>query len=313
MTLLLAFNFPPQGGGIARWMGELALRYPPGCLMVSTGRHPASQASDPGFPQPIDHAPIRAKRLRTLNGLVLWTARAGGLVRRAHPGFAWCAELKPAAYPARWLRARYGLPYGVMVHGTELLLLDAKLRRSRFKRWTARELLGGAAVVVANSRWTADLARALLGALGRPALAADVRVVPLGTEPETFRPGIDPRPARETYGLDGGPWLLTVSRVEWHKGIDMVIRALPAARDRKSTRLNSSHRTISYAVFCLKKKNKQQHTPIEVAAYACLRCLRLPLLVGCDVAHDGCSARIARESPGDQQRAVIDAHAVVRR
>src|SRR5438552_13691958 len=29
--------------------------------------------------------------------------------------------------------------------------------------------------------------------------------------------------------------------------------------DRKSTRLNSSHQIISYAVFCLKKKNKQQH------------------------------------------------------
>src|SRR5207248_10467182 len=28
-------------------------------------------------------------------------------------------------------------------------------------------------------------------------------------------------------------------------------------RDRKSTRLNSSHRTISYAVFCLKKKKKR--------------------------------------------------------
>src|SRR5687768_18194380 len=28
-------------------------------------------------------------------------------------------------------------------------------------------------------------------------------------------------------------------------------------RDRKSTRLNSSHGYISYAVFCLKKKNKQ--------------------------------------------------------
>src|SRR5437773_10660275 len=28
------------------------------------------------------------------------------------------------------------------------------------------------------------------------------------------------------------------------------------ARDRKSTRLNSSHITISYAVFCLKKKNR---------------------------------------------------------
>src|SRR3712207_8478239 len=29
-----------------------------------------------------------------------------------------------------------------------------------------------------------------------------------------------------------------------------------AARDRKSTRLNSSHANISYAVFCLKKKKK---------------------------------------------------------
>src|SRR5438094_2619659 len=31
-------------------------------------------------------------------------------------------------------------------------------------------------------------------------------------------------------------------------------------RDRKSTRLNSSHRTISYAVFCLKKKKKKTTT-----------------------------------------------------
>src|SRR3712207_7567577 len=29
--------------------------------------------------------------------------------------------------------------------------------------------------------------------------------------------------------------------------------------DRKSTRLNSSHANISYAVFCLKKKKKHQH------------------------------------------------------
>src|SRR3954462_2004432 len=29
--------------------------------------------------------------------------------------------------------------------------------------------------------------------------------------------------------------------------------------DRKSTRLNSSHTIISYAVFCLKKKKKNQH------------------------------------------------------
>src|SRR3712207_7338946 len=39
-------------------------------------------------------------------------------------------------------------------------------------------------------------------------------------------------------------------------------RALPLkARDRKSTRLNSSHANISYAVFCLKKKNKFRSSP----------------------------------------------------
>src|SRR5207245_7359490 len=33
-----------------------------------------------------------------------------------------------------------------------------------------------------------------------------------------------------------------------------------AIRDRKSTRLNSSHGSISYAVFCLKKKTNKQNT-----------------------------------------------------
>src|SRR2546428_10228809 len=37
-----------------------------------------------------------------------------------------------------------------------------------------------------------------------------------------------------------------------------------AIRDRKSTRLNSSHDQISYAVFCLKKKKNQIHTAIKL-------------------------------------------------
>src|SRR3712207_7890464 len=35
-------------------------------------------------------------------------------------------------------------------------------------------------------------------------------------------------------------------------------------QDRKSTRLNSSHANISYAVFCLKKKNMQYYTCITI-------------------------------------------------
>src|SRR2546429_7348141 len=46
----------------------------------------------------------------------------------------------------------------------------------------------------------------------------------------------------------------------------------PAVRDRKSTRLNSSHGYISYAVFCLKKK-KRQELFIDYS-----QCAEMPLL-----------------------------------
>src|SRR3712207_7319959 len=46
-----------------------------------------------------------------------------------------------------------------------------------------------------------------------------------------------------------------------HRGDDLPARHAAVSRvvrvDRKSTRLNSSHANISYAVFCLKKKKKQ--------------------------------------------------------
>src|SRR2546429_6089179 len=41
-------------------------------------------------------------------------------------------------------------------------------------------------------------------------------------------------------------------------GIPQTPDPLVGARDRKSTRLNSSHGYISYAVFCLKKKKKNK-------------------------------------------------------
>src|SRR5574344_2716986 len=43
--------------------------------------------------------------------------------------------------------------------------------------------------------------------------------------------------------------------LELHEFILILCRLPGNARDRKSTRLNSSHQIISYAVFCLKKKN----------------------------------------------------------
>src|SRR2546430_8361180 len=46
-------------------------------------------------------------------------------------------------------------------------------------------------------------------------------------------------------------------RGELHDFVQGQLRQPPSEQDRKSTRLNSSHSQISYAVFCLKKKKKQ--------------------------------------------------------
>src|SRR5690554_7320426 len=51
---------------------------------------------------------------------------------------------------------------------------------------------------------------------------------------------VDPGPLGEVVGV---------------VGVELDQRRIVGERDRKSTRLNSSHVRISYAVFCLKKKN----------------------------------------------------------
>src|SRR2546421_8826390 len=58
---------------------------------------------------------------------------------------------------------------------------------------------------------------------------------------------------------------LTAARISSAKALFAAPHSVPASapaepaqgRDRKSTRLNSSHDQISYAVFCLKKKKKE--------------------------------------------------------
>src|SRR2546422_4851069 len=68
------------------------------------------------------------------------------------------------------------------------------------------------------------------------------------------------RPARRGRELDP-----LAHRAEAHAAVAAhlhkdVVDALGAGQDRKSTRLNSSHGYISYAVFCLKKKKNKINT-----------------------------------------------------
>src|SRR5438477_4553496 len=69
-------------------------------------------------------------------------------------------------------------------------------------------------------------------------------------------------PTRRSSDLGGGPLQVDPKRRQLPIGVAdpallLVQRHRSAVGDRKSTRLNSSHMSISYAVFCLKKKTKK--------------------------------------------------------
>lgn len=227
--LLLTYDFPPIGGGISRMMGEIARRYPPGGLVVSTGSTAGEAEFDAGFPHPVDRMKIASRRLRAVGGWVPWCRRAAVLARAVRPELMWCGNLKPAAYPANWVTRRRGIPHGVFLHGTELLLLHHRLGSVR-KRLAARSLLGAPAVLVTQSRWTTDFCRLVLGEFGFDPAAVDVRTVNLGTDPQRFHPGLDSSEVRARYGLGPGRWLLTVARLAAHKGIDTGLHILAALR-----------------------------------------------------------------------------------
>src|SRR2546427_8365686 len=82
------------------------------------------------------------------------------------------------------------------------------------------------------------------------------------------------RPPRSTlfpYTTLFRSFLNCVVEAETHFDAFMLLQALreietKMGRDRKSTRLNSSHSQISYAVFCLKKKKKRKR-PSSIDLY----------------------------------------------
>src|SRR3712207_8138275 len=96
--------------------------------------------------------------------------------------------------------------------------------------------------------------------LERP-LPAVPAVAPLGQRTAlSFKPArteiVQDQPAllqmaRRQLGLDR----LLPRQQPVHRGIEIILIGI--GQDRKSTRLNSSHANISYAVFCLKKKKTQ--------------------------------------------------------
>src|SRR5438128_4360401 len=74
---------------------------------------------------------------------------------------------------------------------------------------------------------------------------------------------MDASPKTQAVGASGEPGGPVATLAA---GLRRFVVAVRDGEDRKSTRLNSSHGSISYAVFCLKKKKRIEHADLESIA-----------------------------------------------
>ncbi|MFL5579247.1 MAG: glycosyltransferase family 4 protein [Gemmatimonadaceae bacterium] len=220
-------DYGPDLGGMARRHVELCRRLGGAGaadeVIVSTVDAPGAREFDAGEPYAIRRQPFPfagAKRFTSQARWARWLVRHAAGASVLH-----CGNVRPLGYAVLWAHRRVGVPYLVYVNGGDLLKERRKTARNPLKRAISRRLFAAAGAVVANSRWTAELAATVMHELG---VRTPPPVVPidLGTDPSQFHPSRDSGLLRRRYGIGERHLLVTVARLVPHKGQDVAMRAL---------------------------------------------------------------------------------------
>lgn len=208
MILVLTQCFPPETGGIENLVGGFA------AALSETGRRVTVMA-DPTDGDLTFEAHLANVAVQRFGGLKPLRRRfkawsAGRLIARGGVEAVFCDSWKSLE-----LLARTEVPVAVMAHGMEFPPKASERKRQRIAHAFSK-----AATVIANSRYTADLAR--------PYLSPPTRLV-------IVHPPIRPQPAPSSTALQqlsaltqgARPLLAGLARLEPRKGFDRVIQSLP--------------------------------------------------------------------------------------
>ncbi|MDN5749229.1 MAG: glycosyltransferase family 4 protein [Pseudonocardia sp.] len=217
-TLLVTNDLPPRTGGIQSYLHALAVRLPPGELAVYAPAWPGDREFDLDFPHPVHRHPTSLM----LPGPDV-ARRAAELVGLHGAYTVWFGAAAPLALLGPWLRRRAGVRRVVAsTHGHEVgwsMLPGA--------RQALRRIGSDADAITTISLHT----RARFAAAFGPDAALEH--LPSGIDTQRFRPDPDARAAvRRRHGLADGPVVGCVSRLVPRKGQDMLVRVLPAVRER---------------------------------------------------------------------------------
>lgn len=209
-TLIVTNDFPPRPGGIQAFVHALAVRRPPGSVVVYAPRWKGCEAFDA-------RQPYRVVRHPTSLMLPVPSVarRAARLVREHGCDTVVFGAALPMGLLAPALRQAGARRVVMLTHGHEAAWAGLGVGRALLRR-----IAEGADVVTYLGGYTLDR---LSGPIPPEKL---VRLTP-GVDTEVFRPGAGGAEIRAALGLGDRPVVVCVSRLVPRKGQDMLIRVWP--------------------------------------------------------------------------------------
>jgi len=214
--LLVTNDFPPRQGGIQTFLYELVRRLPADQVAVYASNYPGAAAFDAELPFPVRRHPT---------GLLMPTPAARRRVLRARAEFGassiWFGAAAPLGLLAAPLRGAGAQRLVATTHGHEVGWAQLPGARQALRR-----IADGVDVLTYLGEYTRSRLARVVG--DRTELH---RLTP-GVDLQTFHPGVSGRPVRDRHQLGDRPVVVCVSRLVPRKGQDVLIRALPAVRER---------------------------------------------------------------------------------
>jgi phosphatidylinositol alpha-1,6-mannosyltransferase len=216
-TLLVTNDFPPRPGGIQSFVHNLAVRQPPGSIVVYASTWRGADKFDAD--QPFEVVREQSRLLLPTPG-VAW--RAAELARSYGCEAVWFGSAAPLGLLAEGLRRRAGIERAVaQTHGHEVGWAASPVARTALRRIAA-------AVDVVT--YLGEYSRIRLA--GALAGLTELRRLAPGVDVDAYHPDVDGGEVRARYALADRPVVVCVSRLVPRKGQDALIRALPAIRRR---------------------------------------------------------------------------------
>lgn len=219
--LILTDNYPPQPGGIGTYTYELARNlHAEGIeVMVCAPKSKGDHAVDSGE-KFITYRIVKKRPLFELHALLLlfYLTLSGGVDRIL------CMTWHPCGSLAILASLLFNVPYYVVAHGGELLESEEGLL-NRLKYGCILRPLKRVVLRRVSALFTYSYTKKILMASG--VAEKKIILVPGGTNPEKFQPVRNRWEIAKKYGLEGKKVLLTVARLEAHKGLDTVIGLMP--------------------------------------------------------------------------------------